>query len=169
MPRLNETQRAALGYWWNLVTDAAQAGFSTTETVQIAAGIAKDAGGTISFTESQAIASLYGYAKRMDNTSSAFQNAAPYAVITPDMVATPPWARDEIEQRGYPLYNVKFYYNYIDQAGNEQTGIRTSVQPMQLPGTKDALNEAIQADAEAYAAKYMHQLIAAIPFQILAV
>lgn len=169
MPRLNPDVRAALGYWWNLVVDAAQSGFTTTETVSIASSLAKEMGGNLTFNESKSIAVLYGYARRMDNASAAFQNASPESVVTPAMIATPPWGRELAEQQSYPLYNISFYYTYLDQAGNEQTGIRTSVIPMQLPNTVAGVNDAVQSDAEAFAAKYGHQLVSAIPFQILAV
>jgi hypothetical protein len=169
VPRLNEVQRTALGYWWNLVTDAVQAGFTTTETTAIAADIAREMGGTVSFKESQAIATLYGYAKRMENASEAFQNAPPGSVITPAMIATPPWAREETEQRAYGLYHVKFNYSFVDQAGNQQTDIKTSVVSLQLPGSTDDISDYVNDDAAAFAAKYGHQLISAQPFQILAV
>lgn len=169
MPRINADVRAALGYWWNLVTDAALNGFTTTETVSIAADIAKDFGQNVSFNESKSIAVLYGYARRMDNSSRAFQAAAPDAPITPDMIATPPYARELAEQNAYPLYHVKFYYTYLDQAGNEQTDVRTSVQPLGLPDTVGGITAMVQDDAQGFALKYGHQLISAIPFQILAV
>lgn len=169
MPRLDTTQRAALAQWWNLIADAAQAGFTTTETTQIAANIAKEAGTNVSFNEAKSIAQLYGYAKRIDNASKVFQNADPNATINPSMIATPPYARDDREQNSSPLYHVKFYYNYLDSAGNEQTGVRTSAVPWQLPDTVAGIRDLVETDAEAFAAKYGHQLLAAIPFSILAV
>jgi hypothetical protein len=169
VPRLDEHGRAALGYWWNLVTDAAQSGFTTTETTQIASQIAQELGGKVSFQESRAIAQLYGYAKRIDNASREFQNGAPDATITPNMVAIPPYARDHQEQASYPLYHVKFYYTFLDRAGMEQTEVRTSVVPMQLPDTVGEIQDLVDVDAAAFAAKYEHQLISAIPFSILAV
>lgn len=169
MPRLDEPQRAALGQWWNLVTDAAQSGFTTTETTAIAAQIAHELGGNISFTESRSIAQLYGYAKRIDNASREFQNAPPGATIEPRMVAIPPYARDDREMASSPMYHVKFYYTFIDANGEEQTGVKTSIIPQSLPDTIDLLNDMVQVDAEAFAAKYQHQLVSAIPFSILAV
>ncbi len=169
MPRITDNVRAALGYWWNLVTDAALGGFTTTETTSIAAAVAKETGAPFGFETAKSIAILYGYARRMDNASTAFTSAAADATITPDMIATPPYAREAAEQAAYPLYHVKFYYTYLDQAGNESTDVRTSAQPMGLPATTGELAEAIQSDAEAFAAKYGHQLVSAVPFQILAV
>jgi hypothetical protein len=169
MPRLNEIQRAALGYWWNLVTDAVQQGFTTTETTQIASQIAKDLGGNVTFKEAQAIATLYGYASRINTAATVFQNAPQDYGITSNMIATAPYARDEREQNSYPLYHVSFYYTYLDQAGNEQTSIRTSVQPMRLAGTVGGVWDDVELDALGMAQKYNHTLISAIPFQILAV
>lgn len=169
MPRLDDTQRQALGYWWDLVTGAVQQGFSTTETTQFANQVAHDLGGSLSMAENRAISTLYGYAKREDNAKAAFQNAPPDAVITPDMISTPPYARVESEQNAYPMYYVKFYYTYIDQAGIQQTDIRTSAQPLALSPTVAGVTADVLDDAQAFAAKYGHQLVSAIPFSILAV
>ena len=169
MAILSDVQRQALGYWWNLITDAVSAGFTLTDTVQLANQVANDFGSSISFQENSAISSLYGYAKRMDNAALAFQQADLSQGVTTDMVAVAPYARDEQERAAYPLYHVKFYYTYIDQNGQEQTGIRTSVQPLQLGGSVSDIHMDVQDDAAAFAAKYGHQLVSAVPFQIVAV
>lgn len=169
MARLNDTQRTALGYWYALITDAVHAGYSTVETTQLANQVAHDLGGSLSFDDNKAISFLYGYAKREDNAAKAFQNASPDDTITPDHIAVPPYARDEQEQNSYPVYHVRFYYTYLDSSGEEHTTIKTSVQPLTLGPTKQDVINDVQADAQAFAAKYSHELISAIPFQILAV
>lgn len=169
MARLTDSLRSALGYWWNLITDAVQQGFTTAETTQVANQVAQEFGSSLSFDENRAIATLYGYAKRMDNAAAAFQNAPADLYITPDLIATPPYARDEQEQATYPQYHVKFYYEYIDQAGNQLVDIKTSVIPFAVGPTVGDVFSDILSDAEAFAAKYGHQLVSATPFQILAV
>lgn len=169
MALLSESQRTALGYWWNLITDAVSQGFSLTDTTQLANQVASDFGASLSFQENAAISTLYGYAKRMDNAAISFQQAQPGDAITSEMVALAPYARDEAERNSYPLYHVKFYYTYIDASGNEQTAIRTSVQPMQLGSDVQSVLDEIQTDAEAFALKYGHQLVSATAFQIVAV
>ncbi len=169
MARLNDTVRAALGYWWNLISDAARSGFTVTETVSIANQIAKDAGRSISFAENAAISQLYGFARRIENAGTEFQAANPEQGITADMIATPPYARDIAEQLAYPTYHVKFEYTYLDKAGNQQTGIKTSVFSNGLPTTVGALTSDVLDDAEAMANKYGHTLLSAVPLQILAV
>lgn len=169
MARLDELQRATLGYWWNLIIDAVHQGFTTAETTQVANDVARDLGGSLSFDDNRAIATLYGYAKRMDNAAAAFQGSTSDQVITPDLVATPPYARDEQEQATYPQYHVKFYYEYIDQAGNQRVDVKTSVIPLAIGPTVGDVFADVQDDAEAFAAKYGHQLVSATPFQILSV
>lgn len=169
MPRLTDTLRTALGYWWNLVSDAATQGFTVTETVSIANNVAKSLGGSLSFSENTAISQLYGYARRIVNAGNVFQSADTAQFINADMIATPPYARDETEQATYPLYHVKFQYTYLDQAGERQVAYKTSVFPDILPGTVGELTSAVLDDAEAMATKYGHQLLSAIPTQILAV
>jgi hypothetical protein len=169
VPRIGESVRQALGYWWDLVSGAVQLGLTTTETTSMAAQVAQELGGNVTFSESKSIAVLYGYASRMNNASTAFQNATSEQVITPNMVATPPWARELQEQATYPLYHVKFYYTYLDAAGNEQTDIKTSAISRGLPSTVGELTEQVQLDAEAFASKYGHQFISALPYQILEV
>lgn len=169
MARLTDTLRSALGYWWDLVVGAAQQGFTANETTQLANDIAKDLGGSVSFQENQAIAQLYGYARRLENAGTAFTTADPNQFINSDMVASAPWARDEQEQSTYPIYNVKFTYEYLDQSGNVQTTTKTSVFRDGLPDTVGDLTSSVLDDAEAMANKYGHTLLSATPFQIQAV
>lgn len=169
MARLTDTARAALGYWWNLITDAVTAGLTVTDTVQLANQVASDFGQSISFQENTAISQLYGFARRMENAGNTFQATGQSLGITADMIATPPYARDVQEQASYPLYHVKFEYTYLDSAGVQQTGIRTSVFSDVLPGTVGELTADVLDDAEAMASKYGHTLLSATPLQILAV
>lgn len=169
MARLNDAQRTALGYWYALITDAVHAGFTATDTTQLASQVAQDTGIRLTFEDFKAISVLYGYAKREDNAANAFQNANPDAIITPDLIGVPAYARDVQEQNSYPVYHVRFYYTYIDSAGEEHTTIKTSAQPLTLGPTKQDVINDIQTDAQAFAAKYNHTLVSAIPFQILAV
>jgi hypothetical protein len=169
MARLDPVQRSALGYWWNLISDAAQAGFTVTDTIQLANQVATDLGGSLSFGENTAISQLYGYARRAINAGSELQAAAQSRGIDSNMIADAPYARDVQEQTAYPLYHVKFTYAYLDQAGNEQTGIRTSVFPDRLPSTVGDLTSDVLDDAEAMATKYGHTLLSVTPLQILAV
>jgi len=169
MARLNDTVRAALGYWWNLISDAARTGLTVTDTVQLANQVASDFGQSIGFRENTAISTLYGYARREVNASEAFQGAPLGATITPDMISIPPYARDQEEMASYPLWHVKFSYTFIDSSGQEQTTIRTSAQPLVLPDNTADLADAVLDDAEAFANKYGHQLVSAVPFAILAV
>lgn len=169
MARITDTVRAALGYWWNLISDAARANFTVTDTVQLANQVATDLGGSLSFQENTAISVLYGYARREVNAGNLFQAAQPGQAIDAGMISTPPYARDLQEQNTYPLYHVKFEYTYLDSAGIQQTSYRTSVFPDQLPETAGELTQAVLDDAEAMAAKYGHTLLSAIPTNILSV
>jgi hypothetical protein len=169
MPRLTDTVRAALGYWYNLISDAARTGFTVTDTVQLANQVAHDLGGSLSFQENTAISTLYGYVRREVNAGNVFQAGTPDQAISADMISTPPYARDLQEQNTYPLYHVKFEYTYLDSAGVEQTSIRTSVFPDQLPDTIGELTSQVLDDAEAMALKYGHTLLSVNLTNILAV
>lgn len=169
MPRLSDTLRTALGYWWDLVVGAVQQGFTTNETTELANDVAKDLGGSISFQENQAIAQLYGYARRLENAGNAFTAADPGKFIDANMIADAPWARPEQEQATYPIYNVKFTYTYLDASGVQQSTTKTSVFRDGLPQTVGDLISAVLDDAEAMANKYGHTLLSADPFQIQAV
>jgi len=167
--RLSDTTRTAFGYWWDLIQGAASRGFTVTETIQMANGIAADQGRSLSFYENTSISVLYGYARRTENAGAEFTSTDPRLGITSGMIATPPYARDIAEQSAYPTYHVKFAYTYLDQAGNRLTDTKTSVFPNSLPGTVGELTAAVLDDAEALAFKYNHTLLRAVPFQILAV
>src|SRR5215469_10692429 len=119
MARLTDTVRAALGYWWNLVSDAARAGFTVTDTVQLANQVAQDFGTSLSFSENTAISQLYGYVRREVNAGNVFTAASQGQQIDQNMISTPPYARDLQEQNTYPIYHVKFEYTYLDSAGNQ--------------------------------------------------
>jgi hypothetical protein len=169
MARLNDTVSRALGYWWNLIYDFANAGLSVTDTISAANDIAREAGTSLSFGENTAISQLFGYARGIINAGDVFQQAEASLGITSEMIALAPYARDEAEMTTSPIYNVKFEYTYIDSSGNIQVGIRTSVFDNGLPATAGQLTADVLDDAEAMAAKYGHTLISAVPLQILAV
>lgn len=169
MARLSDVGRQALGYWWNLISDAATVGLPVTDTISMANQIARDAGESLTPETNRAISSLYGYARRMVNAGNTFTASSPSQGITADMIATPPYARDIQEQTTFPIYHVKFQYTYLDQAGNEQTTIRTSVFDNGLGATVGDVTADVLDDAEGFAAKYGHTLLSATPIQILAV
>lgn len=169
MARLNDAQRAALANWWDLAQTAASGGYTATDVTAVASDLAAQAGRSLGFAEASAIAQLYGYARRMTNAADVFQGAPPDAQVTPDMIGIPPWARDQVEMNTTPLWHGTFEFTFIDQAGNVQTEFRTSAFPMTLPDTVGEIADAMQADAEAMAAKYEVQLIDINPIQLLAV
>lgn len=145
--------------FWNLLAHEAEQGTTVTDVQIIARATAEAAGRSLTFEENRDIATLYGYARRIDNAASAFQAAGPDAAITPDLIAIPPWARDQQVMNTTPLYHITFEFTYLDQAGNQQTDFRTSAQPMTLPDTVSGVNDIVQTDAEAMAAKYEVELI----------
>lgn len=169
MALLSESLRTALGYWWNLITDAVREGFTATDTTSLASQVAKDLGGSLSFKDAQDVAVLYGYAKRIDNAGNALQAADASKFIDSNLMAVAPYARDVAERNAYPLYHVKFEYVYLDSAGNQQTAIRTDAIPLALPGTVGELTAQVLSDAEAMTNKYGHTLLSATPLQILVV
>lgn len=169
MANLSESLRTALGYWWNLITDAVREGFSASDTISLANQVARDLGGSNTPQVNRDIATLYGYARRIDNAGNALQGASPDKAIDSSLMATAPYARDIQEQNAYPLYHVKFEYVYLDSAGNQQTSIRTDAIPLALPGTVGELTATVLDDAEAMANKYGHTLLSATPLQILVV
>lgn len=169
MAFLPDNVRSALGYWYNLVADAARANFTVTDTIQLANQVAEDLGGKLSFQENTAISQLYGFARREINAGIALEAGQGDQAISSDMVSTPAYARDLQEQNTYPLYHVRFEYTYLDSAGNEQTTFKTSVFSDQLPGTISELESDVQDDAEGMAAKYGHQLMSVRVSNILSV
>jgi hypothetical protein len=169
VPRLDDTQRAALANWWDLAQYAANHGFTSTDLISAASDIANQAGRSLSFDESSAIATLYGYSRRIFNASGELQAAGPGAWIGSEMISVPPWARDEQVMNTTPVWHVTFEFTYVDQAGNVVTEHRTSVQEMALSGTIDQLQSDTEADAQAMADKYGVQFVSANSISILAV
>lgn len=169
MARLSDVQSAALANWWDLAQTAANQGFTATDTVTAASDIAQAAGRSLTFEESTAISVLYGYARRIFNAADALQSADPNAPITPDLMAIPPWARDQQVQNTVPIWHQTFAFTFIDQAGNQVTEFKTSVFDMTFPATVGELLSDVQADAEAMAAKYGVQLVSADLISLLAV
>jgi hypothetical protein len=169
MPRLTSAQSSALADWWNLAYDAAVLRLGSSVLLEAAAGIASDAGRSLAFTESTAIVQLYAYASRMVGAANEVQSALASAVIGPEHIATPPWARDEVSQLTVPIKHVIFQFDYIDADGVARTDYRTSVFEMTFPGTIGDLAAAITEDAQALASKYNVTLVNATLHQILAV
>jgi hypothetical protein len=161
MARLADNVRQALGSFWNLAHQAAYSGYTATDTITAASNIMRESGQSLTFGESSAVATLYGYARRMFNAAQVVQSLQDHEVIGPDAIATPPWARDEREQAALPIWHVHFDFTYTDQSGVTQTDRRVSVFRMTLPETMGELRDAIGADAEAMAAKYNVDLIGA--------
>jgi hypothetical protein len=169
VPRLDDTQRAALANWWDLAQYAANHDYTSTDLISAASDIARQAGQSISAEENRAIAVLYGYARRIFNSAGELEGAPGDAVIGPEMMAIPPWARDEQVMATTPVWHVTFEFAYVDQAGNPQADHRTSVQEMTLPDTVGELADLVDADAQAMADKYGVQFVSATMIQILAV
>lgn len=161
MARLADNVRQALGSWWTLAQSAAYGGYTTTDTIQAASSLARDAGQALSFGESSAIATLYGYARRMFNASQVVQSLAESDAITADAIATPPWARDEAEMATLPIWHVHFDFTFVNQDGQQVTERRVSMFRMTLPETMGELQDAVDADAEAMAKKYNVDFVAA--------
>ncbi len=178
MARLADNVRQALGSFWNLTHQAAYNGYTTTDTITAASSLMRDAGQSLQFSESSAIATLCGSARRMFNASQVVQarrmfNASqivqglqPHEAITADAIAIPPWARDEAEMATLPIWHVHFDFTYTDQSGNQVTDRRVSVFRMTLPETMGELQDAIDADAEAMAKKYGVDFISASILEI---
>lgn len=169
MTQLNDVQRAALAQWWNLASDAAQKGLTATDTVTAASQLAADAGRSLSFAESGAIATLYGFARRMTNAAGVLQGATSADVIDSSMMAVPPWARDTQTMLTTPIWHATFTFTYLDQAGNQVTDFRTSVFEMTLPETVGELQSAVTEDAQQMADKYNVRLLSAFLHSLSAV
>lgn len=169
MARLNDVQRAVFGYWYPLISDAARAGFTVTDTVQLANQVARDLGGSITPAQNRAISQLYGYVRREVNAGDTFQAAQASQYINQDMISTPAYARDEAEQATYPVYHVKMQYEAIDAAGNRISTTKTVVFDDLLPATVGELTSDVLDAAEAMAKKYGHTLLSVRPLMILAV
>lgn len=170
MAALSDAERAALGYWWQLVSDAARNGLTVTDTVSMVKQVATDMGTSLSFQEYGAVSKLYGYARREVNAGSALQSAPSDRYIDSSMMSSPPYAqRSAQEMTTYPLYHVRMEYTYIDKSGVQRTDYKTSVFADTLPGTVGELTSAVLDDAEAMASKYGHTLISAVPINIMVV
>ena len=169
MARLDDTQRSALANWWDLAQSAANGGYTVTDTISAAADIAAQGLRQMSFDIGRAISVLYGYARRMFNAAGVFSGADMAAPVTPDMMATPPWARDQQVMDTTPIWHATFEFHYLDSNGNQRMDYRTSIFEMTLPETVGELVDAMTADAEAMAAKYGVSLLEIVPVQLLAV
>jgi hypothetical protein len=169
VPRLSDTQRQVLGQWWTLAMSGAYGGFLTTDVIAAAADLARQAGGSLSFTDAGALSTLYGYARRMSNASDALANAAGTDVIDPSVIGVPPWAREQQAMNTTPIWHVSYDFTSVGADGSMTTDVRTSVFDMALPQTIGALQAAIESDAESLANKYNVSLVQASLKEILAV
>jgi hypothetical protein len=169
MARLTDVQRSVLADWWTLAQSAAGGGYTATDTISVAAGIARQYGVSFSFQESSALATLYGYASRMETAAGVFRGADMTDLIEGSMVGVPPWARDQQVMNTAPVWHAVFEFTYIDQNGDMQTDFRTSVFEMTLPDMVGELADDITADAQAMADKYGFQFVDAVPHSLLAV
>jgi hypothetical protein len=169
--RLNPAQTEALGKWWStgLLQQAVREGFTATDTIAAASDLARQFGEGLTFAESQSIATLYGYAFRMERAASEFVSADLGDSIDAKHIGVPPWARDEQVMNTAPIWNATFRFDFIDQNGNAQSEYRTSVFEMTLPDTIGELVDAMHDDAEAMAEKYDVQLVGIQPIELLAV
>lgn len=154
MPRLTTEQTRALANWWDLAQSAGFGGYTATDTIEAASDIASQFGRSLTFSESTAIAVLYGYAKRMSNAADNLQAALDSDTIIADHIATPPWARDEAVMNTAPIWHVSYLMTFIDADGELQSEYKTSVFEMTMPDTIGGLKDAITEDAQALASKY---------------
>lgn len=155
--------------WWNLAQSAAGGGFTATDTISAASAIAGQFGEPFAFSDSAAVAVLYGYANRMNTAAGIFQGAGLEDAIDASMIGTPPWARDQPEMNTAPIWHATFMMDYIDQGGEQRSGFFTSVFDMTLPGTVGGLLDDMTDDAQAMADKYGYQFVGIRPIQLLAV
>lgn len=169
MPRLTDNVRSALADWWSLAIDAGFGGFRTTELIEAASDLANQAGRSLSFGESSALATLFGYARRMSNAAEAVQGAPDETYISPEHVAIPPWAREERQMNTNPIWHVTYLFT-SERNGVISSEYKTSVfQGVQLPQTVGELKDALAEDADALASKYGVNLLNVDLHQILAV
>jgi len=169
MPRLTATVAAALADWWPLALDAGFKGYQAGDLQSAARDIAAASGETLPFQTYTALATLYGYARRMYNASQAVSNADDTTYIASEHIATPPWARDIPAQNANPIWHVTYQFTYMDQDGFSQTEFKTSIFEQNFPQTIGELKDAISEDAQALADKYGVKLQAVDLHQILAV
>jgi hypothetical protein len=169
MPRLSDNVRSALADWWDLAQDAGFGGYRATELIEAASNLANQAGRSLSFTESSALSTLFGYARRMSNAADTTQAAEDNTYIGPDHVAIPPWARVESEMNANPIWHVNYQFTY-ERNGIISTEYKTSIfEYGRFPQTIGELKDAIAADAAVLANKYQVNLINTDLTQILAV
>lgn len=169
MALLTTTAREMLATWWSLAVDGAAGGYLVSDIVSAAAESAREQGQPLSFAQSSALAQLAGYAYRIENATNVVLGADDADAIHSGMVAAAPWGRDLAEQAATPMWQVKFTMTFIDQEGNQQTEVKTSVFSDVLPDTIADLKDAISQDAQALSQKYGIELISATPYQILSV
>jgi hypothetical protein len=170
VPRLNPNVRSALPDWWNLATDAAQARLGSSVLLEAASDLANQAGRSLTFGESSALTTLYGYASRIRNAGEAARAASDETYIGPEHVAIPPWARVESEQNANRIWHVRYHFTSANSNGVLSTEYKTSVfQQGQIPDTIGRLKAEIEADAEVLAAKYNVNLVSVDLHQILEV
>lgn len=166
MARLADNVRSALGSWWTLAQSAGYGGYTATDTISAAADLAGQYGQTLTFGDSSGIAVLFGYARRMSNAADVVQAAAESDYISPSMIATPPWARSDQEMATLPIWHVHFDLTSVSEGGVQGTERKVSVFRMTLPPTLGDLYAAVDADAEAMAAKYNTEFVSAQVMEI---
>jgi len=148
---------------------AGYGGYTATDTVAAAADLANQQGRSLAFNEGSALATLFGYARRMSNAADVVQGLSREDYITPDAISTPPWARDQSEIDTLPIWHVHFDLTTSDEAGNITTERKVSVFRMTLPDTIGELQDAVASDAEAMAKKYGQQFVASDIMEIQSV
>jgi hypothetical protein len=170
MPRLAANVRSALADYWNLAVEQAGNRTGSASFISIAASLAREAGGTISFNTAKALPVLYGYASRVRNAGESIRNASDETFIGPEHVAVPPWAREETAQLAAPIWHVTYLFTAANSAGIVSQEYKTSIfEHTGFPQTVGQLKDAIQADAQALADKYGVNLINVDLHQVLAV
>jgi hypothetical protein len=171
MPRLTGPVRSALADWWSLAYDAGFGGYSATDTITAASDLARQTGRSFAFATGNAIATLFGYARRMSNASDVLTSAADNHYIESKHIAIPPWARDEQAMNTNPIWHVTYHFTTIDATGAQSTAFKTSIfeYPQPFPDTVGALKEAVTEDAQALASKYGLTFVGIDLHQILAV
>lgn len=170
MPRLADNVRSALADYWNLAVSQAADRTGSAKFISIAASLAREGGGSISFNTSKALPVLYGYASRVRNAGESIRAANDETYIGPEHVAVPPWAREETAQLANPIWHVSYLFTSANSAGIVSQEYKTSVfQGGGFPQTVGQLKDAIAEDAQALADKYGVNLINVDLHQVLAV
>jgi hypothetical protein len=170
MPRLADNVKSALADYWNLAVEQAGNRTGSASFISIAASLAREAGGSISFNTAKALPVLYGYASRIRNAGETVRSAPDETYIGPEHVAVPPWAREERSQLANPIWHVTYLFTSANSAGIVSQEYKTSVfQGGGFPQTVGDLKAAIQEDAQALADKYQVNLLNVDLHQVLAV